>query len=213
MTRLHFGMVAALLIGAAGGVYISESISKIQSPGAVQTVSVHQTSSLSHSSKPTPSASLASASLPAPASSPTPQPPSTPSSPSLPHDAQKLAKQIADDLGDVDTKNLEIGKVISLLSARLNQSLPAMLDKETRLDRTIAGPGKRFTYVFTVVNYRKKDVNLSVFQQRMKDQITANYRTRPEMQELRKNNVELRYQYKDKLGEVIYDMTVAPKDF
>jgi hypothetical protein len=99
------------------------------------------------------------------------------------------------------------------VSRRMNAKLPKPLDQATRLDTTTAGPGNRFTYICTLVNYSKDELDLAVFTAEMKSQIINTYKTKPEMAWLRNQQVELRYQYRDKNGVDVVTIAVSPKDF
>ena len=48
---------------------------------------------------------------------------------------------------------------LTKLSAKYNARLPMMMDKETRWDRSKAGPGLELKYYYTVVNYRADQIN------------------------------------------------------
>ena len=95
----------------------------------------------------------------------------------------------------------------------MNKTLPMMVDKDTRLDATTAGPGRRFTYSYTLINHTAADLDASVLQNGLRPSLIANYRSLPQMKEFREANVELHYQYKDRNGAFVADIVVSPKDF
>jgi len=104
-------------------------------------------------------------------------------------------------------------KTLVQLADTLNANLPMMLDKETRFDATFPGPGNRFTYIYTLLNYSKADVDPEVLRRNIQPQILANYKSHPEMKSFRDHDVELHYQYKDKSGIFMLEIVVSPKDF
>lgn len=98
-------------------------------------------------------------------------------------------------------------------AVEMNRTLPMMVDKDTRLDATTAGPGRRFTYSYTLINHAVADLDVSVLQNGLRPSLIANYKSLPQMKEFRDANVELHYQYKDKNGAFVADIMVSPKDF
>ncbi len=103
-------------------------------------------------------------------------------------------------------------KVLVRTASGLNATLPMMVDQETRLDATMAGPGKKFLYTFTLINFTKAAVDVGHFQQTMRPKLVASYRTNPKMKSFRDHNVELVYQYKDKAGEFVCELVITTKD-
>ena len=112
-----------------------------------------------------------------------------------------------------DQADLSFDQTLVRISSELNKSLPAMMDRETRLDSTLAGPGKRLTYFYTLVNYSRGDLDTSQVQQVLRPRLLANYKSNEQMKDLRDGNVELHYQYKGKGGEFLFELVVAPRDF
>src|SRR5436190_22994839 len=49
--------------------------------------------------------------------------------------------------------------MIRRVSNRFNKKLPIDVNKETRLNSTFAGPGKRWTFVFTLVNTNASELS------------------------------------------------------
>ena len=94
----------------------------------------------------------------------------------------------------------------------LNKKLPMMVDGQTRLDQVSAKTGT-LIYSYSLPNQNKGDVDFSALQKILRPNIIANYRDNQKMKELRKWNVSLDYQYKDKNGESIGEILVTTKDF
>ncbi|HMP82922.1 MAG TPA: hypothetical protein PKA41_09505 [Verrucomicrobiota bacterium] len=95
----------------------------------------------------------------------------------------------------------------------LNKNLPMSVDQETRWDSTLAGPGNRFTYIYTLVNRTKDGLDVPSFIRAIRPGIISGYKTSDEMKTFRKHNVNLHYQYKDKNGEFVVEIVVSPTDF
>src|SRR5450756_2599612 len=66
-------------------------------------------------------------------------------------------------------------KALVQISSDMNKNLPMMVDSETRLDSTVAGPGNRITYIYTIVNHAKSEMDISVLKQTVRPQIIASY--------------------------------------
>lgn len=104
-------------------------------------------------------------------------------------------------------------RVLIQTASELNKTLPMMVDSETRLDTTVPGPGKKFTYVYTLVNQDGSNLDATVLQNKLKPKILAGYKTSDAMKVFRDANVEMDYQYKDKNGNFLCKISVSPKDF
>lgn len=104
-------------------------------------------------------------------------------------------------------------RVLVQTASEMNKTLPMMVDSETRLDTIMPGPGNRLTYLYTLVKQDKGALDSSVFQNKLRPQIVANYKTSGQMKSFRDANVEMHYQYKDKNGNFICEIIVSPKDF
>jgi len=94
----------------------------------------------------------------------------------------------------------------------MNKKLPTMFDAETRLDKVAASPGQ-FTYFFSLPNLTKDNLDLSILQNRLRENVTSNYRTNYQLEVDRQNNILMKYQYKDKNGDFLFEIAVSPKDF
>jgi hypothetical protein len=106
-----------------------------------------------------------------------------------------------------------VDNALMQMAEEVNNSLPTMVDAETRLDATTAGPGKSFIYVYSLVNRFKQDINIPSLQETMRPKILENYRTNEKMKYFRDENVELHYRYNDKNGALLFEIVVSPKDF
>ena len=95
----------------------------------------------------------------------------------------------------------------------INKTCPFLVDRDTRLDGTLAGPGMKFTYTYTMINYLREELDSTAFRDYMVPQIVNNVRTHPEMARFREQKVTLVYDYKDKLGNLITSILVTPEDY
>lgn len=60
-----------------------------------------------------------------------------------------------------------LSKKLSVLSEIENQNLPRMAGREIRVDSAFAGPGKKFGYNFTLVNYSAAQIDGTKFARRL----------------------------------------------
>lgn len=104
-------------------------------------------------------------------------------------------------------------QVLVETSKKINATLPMQVDKETRLDSTIAGPGNRLTYFYTLVGLSSDGLDPARLTEMMKPRLINGYKTSPDMAALRERQVELNYHYRDKNGNTITTIVVSPKDF
>lgn len=100
-------------------------------------------------------------------------------------------------------------------SSDINKKLPMMVDKYTRMDNTLAGPGKLLTYKYTLVETVATDLDkakLEEIRKSLKGTIIQTYKTSPAMKVFRDADVKLKYQYYDKKGAFVTDIEVNPTD-
>ena len=104
------------------------------------------------------------------------------------------------------------GALVATIS-QINKTLPMMVDKETRLDNTMAGPNKTIIYRYTLVNMNAADVQKEQLKSALRPHVLTSYKTDNGMKAFRDNGVIMEYQYSDKNGVYITDFSVSPKDF
>jgi len=91
-----------------------------------------------------------------------------------------------------------------------NKSCPMMIDKETRLDNTMALPGNKFQYSYTLVNYVKDSVNADQLQKALQPGILNGVKTNPDLKIYRENKVTMVYSYYDKNKAFITTINITP---
>ena len=106
----------------------------------------------------------------------------------------------------------DIDQTLMATASQINKGLPMMVDKETRLDNTMALPNKTIVYRYTLVNMNAADVKKDELLAAVRPQILNNYKTDPDMKSFRENGVTMQYQYSDKNGTMITGFDVSPKD-
>jgi len=70
-------------------------------------------------------------------------------------------------------------------AAEINKHLPMMIDKETRLDATMAVPNKTIIYRYTLVDRSASDLQKDTLIKAVRPTLVANYRTNESMKTFR----------------------------
>lgn len=96
------------------------------------------------------------------------------------------------------------------IALELNRRGPQLVDAETRLDSTTAA-GDTLRYHYTLVNRTSKDtaVNLVRAKEYITKQAQTNFDTNAQMSDLRAMKAKLKYEYKDKNGQPLFNFTIA----
>lgn len=97
-------------------------------------------------------------------------------------------------------------------SSQLNAKLPMQVDKYTRLDSTSPGPGKRFTYLYTVSGVLFKGVNVEGLIKALRPTVVNSYKTSPQLASFRDHGVEMHYVYRDTAGNYLGEIAVSAQD-
>ncbi len=106
-----------------------------------------------------------------------------------------------------------VEKALVQASNELNKTVPTMVDPETRLDGTTAGPGKTFVYQYTLVNIVKDATfDAKALETAMRPIILEQYKTNPGLKSFRDTGVSMRYRYSDKNGVFITEIVIGPED-
>ena len=113
---------------------------------------------------------------------------------------------------NTDRNDGAIEEALRQASNQFNRSLPMMVDKYTRLESTMTGPGKKWTYLYTLVSMNSSDVS----QHQIQDALGANIRngvcTNKKTQAFVKDGVQVVYRYRGGDGGIIGDVVVNPQD-
>ena len=111
-----------------------------------------------------------------------------------------------------DRNDSAIEEKLTQASNSLNQRLPMTLDKQTRIESTFPGPGKKWTYLFTLVSIRSSDMTQQQLQDGLGENIKRGVCTSKEMLVFIKGGVQFVYRYRGSDGGVIGDIVVNPSD-
>jgi hypothetical protein len=128
------------------------------------------------------------------------------------------AASMADFLGNLMGRSGAQGREITVddtllkMSSHMNKKMPMVIDKETRLDRVSAEPGRHFIYHYTLTSMRSADINTGEFPKAIKPQLRARLCESGEMQNFLKNGVTVSYIYRSSDGHPIGGVKFAPNE-
>lgn len=103
----------------------------------------------------------------------------------------------------------ELNAALEQAANRMNGSLPMMVDRETRLDSTLA-LDKAFRYNYTLVNYPIENLNAGKFTATMRPRIVNSICTMDDTQVFIDNGVRVIYAYFGRNGKSLTTVTVEP---
>ena len=95
-------------------------------------------------------------------------------------------------------------------ASEINKSCPMMVDKETRLDNTIALPENVFQYNYTLVNMEVATTDVNQLENYVKPILINTVKTNPDMKTNREHKTTMGYSYKDKNGIFLFKILVTP---
>jgi Tfp pilus assembly major pilin PilA len=93
----------------------------------------------------------------------------------------------------------------------VNKGLPITFDKVTRLDTSMAGPGRKFTYYYTLVTLSRTSIDdsrLAKFAETIKNRACTN----KDMDEFFQNKTVVGFHYSDRDGNLVKQIEVHPTD-
>ena len=93
-----------------------------------------------------------------------------------------------------------------------NEKLPAMVDKQTRLDKVEAGPGAQLTYRYTLPDLAPPTVDGYWIITEVQPKVTRDVCDTPMLRQLLAAGATLVYAYKDKNGADINRFTIKNAD-
>ena len=109
--------------------------------------------------------------------------------------------------------NTSFEKVMVKTANEINQSCPIMVDSETRFDNVIVLPPSTFQYNYTLVNAEIEAIDLIVFENLIKPDLTNIVKTDPDLQAFRDNKITVNYHYIDKDGNELLTVSVTPEQY
>ena len=87
-----------------------------------------------------------------------------------------------------------------------------MVDKETRLDTTLGGPGRKYTYYYTLVNNSSESVDPQQLQKALGPSVKREACSNKTFKILFENGVVITYSYRGNDSRFITQIDVLPSD-
>ncbi|GAB4281024.1 MAG: hypothetical protein Kow0029_25940 [Candidatus Rifleibacteriota bacterium] len=94
----------------------------------------------------------------------------------------------------------------------INQKCPRQIDEETRLDKAVAGPGKKFSYFYTLSRFNAADIDKSVFDKEVAPDIKKNALAGSGIQTMLKAGITVEYHYSGLDGKKITMVKLLPSE-
>lgn len=98
------------------------------------------------------------------------------------------------------------------VASKLNERFPTMLDKETRIDRAVAGPGRTFTYFYTFPSHASAEFDAEALHAALEPAVRRSECAIPQMRELFEVGVTAYFIYRGNDGVEITRASVSPSD-
>ena len=98
------------------------------------------------------------------------------------------------------------------IASEINKTCPIILDKETRLDNTVAMPNNALQYNYTLINMEKETSDTTELKNYILPIVTNGIKTSPQMEFQRKNRTTLKYYYKDKNGKYLFHFVITAQN-
>jgi len=95
----------------------------------------------------------------------------------------------------------------------MNKDCPFVIDENTRLDSVTSPKKDILQNNYTLLNDNLADIDINVFKDIFKPEITNHLKSNKETDFFRKNNATLIYKYFDKEKQFVTDIVVLPNDY
>lgn len=105
----------------------------------------------------------------------------------------------------------DVEKELKKAVVELNKQLPMQVDEYSRLDSASAEGKIRFNYYYTLFDLEKSEVNLDTVNKYIRPGIIENVQSSPELRGFRKNKITMNYNYFDKEGAFVTQISVTPE--
>lgn len=94
----------------------------------------------------------------------------------------------------------------------INKTCPQKLDNDTRLDKVKSGPGKKFTYYYTLINIDSDKLPKEAFDEQIGPEIKKNAIDGEGVQTMLKKGITVEYHYAGKDGKKISHISIDPSN-
>lgn len=119
-------------------------------------------------------------------------------------------------VSDLLDPGMRLAKELARMSYLANQNLPTPMDEETEFTATYAGPGRRFTSIYTLTGVTKEQVGPGYFDQ-IRPALVHHVRTKldsdPTMRLIEAEGITLAFSFRDRHGADVVTLDVTPQDY
>jgi hypothetical protein len=98
------------------------------------------------------------------------------------------------------------------MTEQVNARMPMTVDKDTRLDNLLAGPGARFSYNYTIITATSREIDRTYLMNHLQSKVKAGVCSSPDMQVFFKNKVTVGYSYRASDGVFVGKIDITPRD-
>lgn len=106
----------------------------------------------------------------------------------------------------------DIDEELVKVSENINANLPMMVDKDTRLDKTLGESGKKFTYFYTFPSHTSSDIDSQALRDAIAPIVRSSFCNSNDMHHFIKKGVTTNYIYHGNDGAEVTRIVVAPTD-
>lgn len=123
-----------------------------------------------------------------------------------------IGSAVGNAVGKTVGQRLTVDEALVKVVDQINKQLPRTVDSDTRWDATEAGPGRRFTYQYTIVAARAAEVDAAWFYQNMSSNLRNSVCTNQDMSVFFKNGVTVVYSYRGRDSRHITKIELSPQN-
>ena len=103
-------------------------------------------------------------------------------------------------------------KELTKVASQINATLPMMVDKDTRLDATQGGPGKNFSYYYTLPQYASSELDPVAVKDAISPLVRSNVCGNKDMRKMFEIGVTAHYIYRGNDGVEVVRLAITPAD-
>lgn len=115
-------------------------------------------------------------------------------------------------VGETTTNKVTIEKALRYAAEVTNKNLPMVIDRDTKWDAIKSGPGRKFTYLYTVTTYRADEIDKPNFYKMMEKNLLNSVCSSEDMKVFFRHDVTISYTYNGKFGKQFAKISITPKD-
>lgn len=104
----------------------------------------------------------------------------------------------------------DMEKELKKVAVEINKQSPIQVDHLTRLDSASSKGKTNLIYYYTLLETERSEVNFDTVNKYIRSGIIENLKINPDVQVFRDNNVTLDYNYFDRNGEFVTEISVTP---